>query len=40
MQYVRGMQLGMPGSKYYRPVRNSDWNLGRSDGYFARFWHI
>ena len=40
MQYVRGMQLGMPGSKHYRPVRNSDWNLGRSDGYFARFWHI
>ena len=40
MQYVRGMQLGMPGSKHYRPVRNFDWNLGRSDGYFARFWHI
>ena len=21
-------------------VRNFDWNLGKFDGYFARFWHI
>ena len=22
------------------PVLNSDWNLGKIDGYFAIFWHI